>query len=318
MIYFGTDPEFGILDPSGKPTSAHLYYPHKTGKIDVEMDGAIYRDGYMLELEVAPSECRRILLSRLSRVLQAAKSMLPAGFTLTTCPALPVDLKYMEDKKLPPDLLSFGCEPSINAYTMDAKAPSLHAIEHPWRYAGGHMHFGWHSDWANFRWFSDSIENQVDFVKMLDLYLGVPLARIFHHKNQWRRREWYGRAGEFRFQDYGNKWCGVEYRSPSPEIFNNYGIASWAFGIGRWILGNFTVARDVRSKVPDEAVIAAINKGKINDGLLMEVPLFYNPQVVRNLAEMGGINTFELLTNPYIFNGRTELGCTEWRAEHHI
>jgi len=87
---------------------------------------------------------------------------------------------------------TFGCEPSFDVYTQD-----FTTIENPstkLRSAGFHLHIDCTDD-------EDVIQR---LVKKLDLYLGVPSILLDPDTD---RRALYGKAGEFRFTEYG-----IEYR----------------------------------------------------------------------------------------------------------
>lgn len=100
----------------------------------------------------------------------------------------------------------FGCTPDYNAWTgRKNKAPSRLGN---FRSAGGHIHVG-----------ADSIlkpSNKLEFIKYMDLYLGVPMLLLDSAPESIERRKYYGAAGAFRPKAYG-----VEYRTPS-----NFWIAS--------------------------------------------------------------------------------------------
>jgi hypothetical protein len=104
----------------------------------------------------------------------------------------------------PPECLELGCKPSMNAYGTDAikvKDPATF----PWRFAGGHMHFG-------FKKRPDTVK----VVHILDEILGLwSVGAATNLFTNTRRRKYYGLAGEYRTPRYGKNSWGIEYRTLS-------------------------------------------------------------------------------------------------------
>lgn len=312
---FGTDPEKLIRDEKGRPVPAHKFFPRQDEGIQLFDGGKAYRDGYMLEISVEPHYCRAVLTNRVRSAFAEALQKLPKGYSLDSIPAVKIDLDYLKEPGVPGDVLLFGCQPSINAYTLEAQVPAIDARTHPWRYGGTHMHCGCAYEVARkyAPWFLND-DNKILLVKMWDRYLGVPLSAALDSREQYRRRKWYGKAGEFRFQYY-NKWSfGVEYRTPS-QIFNNYGLASWSFGIMRWVWEHFLELQKTWDRGREEATRHAIDTG---DGLLKLVESvlgYYQPETIHALRKIN-LKSFELVTQKY--NVTQEWGWNEWAKNHEI
>lgn len=232
-MFFGTDPETFILDEGGKSVPAHMRLPGKASPVGVAMNGkkkgyfSFFRDGYAVEVNVSPSSSIIELIYKVQAAYDALRTfVLREGEHLTTRPAVPVDWSKMEGA--PPDVLETGCDPSEDAYTGKQKFPSMDPKSNPDRMAGGHMHF------SAFKRRGEAVtpwamkEHIPTKVKQLDLHVGLPLTFLFPTREGFNRRTFYGQAGEFRFQDYGNA-SGLEYRVPTPEIFSHPAIASLAF-----------------------------------------------------------------------------------------
>ena len=236
-VYFGTDPEFVILNKAGKPCPAHLWFPGKDDKLQVPIKergyGKLFRDGFALEINVPPAYCRSVLSDSMKVMLKAAQKKLPVGYTLATMPAVRINLSSL--RKAPYDVAQFGCDPSLNAYTGEEGSIDLDGMKHPYRYTGGHLHFSANPmpTWAK------KFENVCLFIRMMDLHVGVPLAMIFNDKGNVLRRRYYGKAGEFRLQSYADKSAGIEWRVPSSQIWNNEAVTMMALGIGRELFVNF-------------------------------------------------------------------------------
>ena len=227
----GTDPEFVILGPTGKPVPAHRFFPGKDKKMTFSVklrgNGYIFRDGYSVEINVPPSYCRSVLTDSVKFMLVKAQQQLPKGHHLAALPAWKIELSDV--KRAPYDVRIFGCDPSLNAYTGEEQRVELDGASHPLRYGGGHMHF---SEKPAPDWMKD-YKKVCHFVKLMDAYVGLPLTYLFDGPLTFARRQHYGRAGEFRLQNYPDKSAGIEYRTPDPRIWNNQVIAMMAFGVGR-------------------------------------------------------------------------------------
>lgn len=97
----------------------------------------------------------------------------------------------------------FGCEPDYNAYTKTVNVAPEATVN--FRSAAGHIHVGYDNP---------EMGKSLELIKLLDLVLGVP--SVVYDKDR-DRRKMYGKAGAFRFKDFG-----FEYRVLSNYwIFNN-------------------------------------------------------------------------------------------------
>lgn len=285
MMHFGTDPEFFILDEGGKSVPAHTYLPPKSAPIGVASEGVkrglfqFFRDGYAVEVNVAPATQVATLSWRVQAACEALRTfILGEGERLSTRPGVPVEWDRMDGA--PTDVMEVGCDPSLDAYTGLQKFPSLDPKTIPDRFAGGHMHFSTtklgekaFSAWAD----KDAVPGRV---KILDLYVGLPLTYLFPSEEGFHRRLFYGQAGEYRYQDYGTH-VGFEYRVPSPQLWGHPAVASLAFLAARRVIENPPkwdpgIENDLRG---------AINGGIGMEKLLPTLPGFYDPPLLKRAAE---------------------------------
>lgn len=281
----GTDPEYLIVDAQGRPTPAHRFFPPKTEKMKLTnfngtMTSQCFRDGYAVELNITPSTCRESMTSKVLGGLFAIQRYLePKGYRLVSRAAWNIDLQA-DLKDAPEDVLTFGCDPSWNAYTGDMGTVPLDATVHPKRYAGGHLHIALPYTLVDpenkvnpqnvkdtYNWVINA-ETACLFIRMMDLYVGVPLTYWFDRAETYQRREFYGKAGEFRYQTYGEDpatgkplYVGLEYRTPGPEVWNGPPVASFALGTMRHIANNFSTFRKGWDPGVEADVIRAINTG---------------------------------------------------------
>lgn len=265
MSQYGADPELVILDPKGNPVPAHLFdMPYKSEPISAcaafhgkkcFCRGSFHRDGYNVEVNPAPAGYFGGLWDNLEDCIRAAESRLPSGYTLSPLSSYSIDLDTLKDA--PPDVQQFGCEPSLDAYRSgEPRYVTLDGYEHPMRYCGWHMHV------SRSGTFLDDKSTHPMFVKMLDRYVGIFLARNFRDNNQWERRKFYGQAGEYRTQNYGGRIVGVEYRTPPAEMQAYPKIVERAYSKIDWVIDNFDMLKDSWDKSWEPITARAINTGE--------------------------------------------------------
>jgi len=107
-----------------------------------------------------------------------------------------------------PEAKLFGCSPDLSAYTGMTNEPPSPEDFPTFRSCGGHIHIGFDDD-PDTLFLLDHYDS-MQFIKVLDLFLGVVSSVIDNSKDATERRKLYGRAGCFRKTSYG-----VEYRTLS-------------------------------------------------------------------------------------------------------
>ena len=280
-MYFGTDPEYLIVNRLGRPVPAHKAgfgdkdnktVLHSNAYVTGDWESRAFRDGYMVEVNIKPDTCRQTTTHRMKRALNELQRKLAPKYRLVAVPAVKINLK-VDMKDAPPDVLQFGCEPSYDAYTGETKVPPIDAITHPFRYAGGHLHFG-HSSGRSTEWMLNPKKHPM-FIKLMDLYVGLPLTYLFDDKRTFWRRRFYGQAGEYRSQKYGihKNEVGVEYRTPGPEVWNEPWVASFAMGAGRYISSAIDTLTSKWDKGIEGDLIGAINTGADVEKLVRRLSL---------------------------------------------
>lgn len=214
VSYLGTDPEIFVRHGDGGLFPAFEFLPKKGRGVGPQQ----FYDGFQAEWTTKPSDCLGYLVDQvrfgMRGVLRAAQAKDPtARLVLNPC----VDITPEMVQQVDPEHLQLGCEPSMNAY--GEERVGVEAPERiPFRSAGCHMHF-------QLTDVDPSIVPRI--VRFLDATLGVMLVSVGQGWNDPRRRELYGRAGEYRFKRT------LEYRPPDvapmlchPALFN----LMWDFG----------------------------------------------------------------------------------------
>ena len=287
----GTDPEFFILDDKGKPVPAWKFFPPQRQKILIGQAGALFRDGYALEVNATPESCRGRFGNEVKGSLKHALAMLPKDYSFTSSPAVRIDLNDMNDA--PPDCQIFGCDESLNAYTQKSSSVNLDAYDHPFRYAGGHMHISS----SNCR-FLESDADKFLFVKLCDLFVGLPLAYLFDDEANVQRRKYYGRAGECRFQKYPDGTTGIEYRTPPPQLWNDQRLMGLMFGVFRDLSYRYKVLKTQWNPAWEPMIQDAINTGQVPYGLLQTAGGFYTPELLRLIKTERYFQDFQFIADP--------------------
>lgn len=234
----GADPEFIVRDPAGKPIPAYHFFPRekkltKQGKSGPRSFEGFFRDGFALEVNGDPDMCQAFMQDSIRGAVKGALAVLPKGYSLDATSMVEVDPEEASGAKAPDDTKTFGCSPSKNAYEPgNTCIPEIDAISHPYRYAGGHLHFSVRITPETFTklypdekpkpWETMPTSHHLDgpyqhvalsenhplLVKWLDLHVGLPLAVLQAGIPEvFLRRRFYGRAGEYRSQWYeGEQW----------------------------------------------------------------------------------------------------------------
>ena len=221
----GCDPEFFLRD-GDTVIPAYGTIPGTKDKPHETEHGAIQVDGLALEMNTKPvslgnngAEFDAAVANSIADLTRAAKTAVGRSANLYRGSSVGFTTEQMD--ALPEDAKKLGCDPDWNAYTLQINPSPDATLD--FRAAGGHIHLGWSSDQPVED--PEYIEMCAEIVKVMDLFIGLPLAAA---DPDTRRRQMYGKAGAFRPKSYG-----VEYRTPSNIwTFNSTGRK----GVFLWLL----------------------------------------------------------------------------------
>jgi len=220
-------------------------------------------DGVQLELNPPASYCREVLGSVIADTFAALVERLELfdGVSLNFEGVVHVPLAELES--LSPRARELGCQPSFNIYK--PKAAVDVKVARNMRSAAGHIHLG----------FTNSIFNpgvtphdhRPRLVPILDVVLGNTCVLLDRNPLAARRREVYGRAGEFRLPKYG-----LEYRTLSNFWLRSYQLFSLVMGLARMSVGilqttletKLDLEKELLTAVDLELVERAINTNNIH------------------------------------------------------
>lgn len=199
----GSDPEFILFDKFNNPKSAIGLLPSKIEPV-VNEENCFFYDNVLAEINVKPAYTKEEFLFNTSRSLKDLSEKIKPFY-------LSRESSYVfPDKELGhKDARIAGCAPEWNVYTLECIMPPESVIKDTgFRTAGGHLHIG-----------SSNLQdhnNIFNFIKMMDLFVGVPFTFLDNCNSSKKRRSIYGKAGSHRITDYG-----VEYR-----VLNNFWLFS--------------------------------------------------------------------------------------------
>lgn len=205
MTTLGADVEI-FLSQNGNPTPAiGLLKGSKTKPLPVN-HGNLQEDNVMAEFAIDPAESKDQWVRHLNAVFHELMNTVGDQYEPMILPSC----QFPDEMLTHPKAREFGCDPDINAYTLDMGAYSPDQVGNL-RTCGGHIHVGE----------SMTDDQIIDTVRAMDMFLGVPSVLADEDDN---RRRFYGQAGSFRVKDYG-----LEYRSLSNFWIRTDGLMEWAY-----------------------------------------------------------------------------------------
>ncbi len=201
----GTDPEIFAVDGKGQVVPAWTYLPNKEKPIKHKLhgwNGTAYWDGFQAEFTTQGTQTCLLQVSDniqggLKKIHEAAKEV---GGKLTIETVLPVDPDFLQGETL--EHVQFGCAPSWNVYGLRGNIEDGRNV--PFRFAGGHLHFGLSRLTKEPEKRQQIIEK---YVRALDKVLAVAVVSLLGELDNPIRRRFYGQPGEYRMPAHG-----FEYR----------------------------------------------------------------------------------------------------------
>lgn len=220
LLQVGADCEVFLNDIYGKPIPVIglLGGTKKEPRPVLDKPGyAVQEDNVMPEFNIPPCDDVTSFVTSIHTMVDYLKDYFVVKNLFVDIAAS----KFFDEKQLQhPQAAQIGCEPDNNVWTrgqnlIDRDNPLLLKM----RTGGAHVHASYS--------INGMLPTQVDctytenFIMMKDLYLGV--ASVLLDKDT-ARRKLYGRAGAFRFKDYGH-----EYRVLSNYWLKSRELTAWVF-----------------------------------------------------------------------------------------
>jgi len=210
----GTDPEFMVLKGGKVVSSIPLMKGNKYHKESLGKGFATYSDNVAIECNVPPSSSPKAFVGTLQTLFSRLKKKHPEFSVVTQA-----SHSFTEEECEHDLAKEFGCDPEFDAYLMDMVEPPKGG--HTFRSAGGHIHLGNTTFQTTMEGYLLDFNDKIEAIKLMDLYVGIPLVLMDNDPTSPARKKLYGKAGRFRPTQYG-----VEYRTPSPYWLTNPRIAA--------------------------------------------------------------------------------------------
>lgn len=201
-VTIGSDFELFIVDEQNNFISA-IPFIEGTKEAPLPVSGkghAIQADGVLFEANVPPVALNELekMWDDIQYVLESGKEKLPKPLSLKCC----TNGTFHETQLLDPLAKLAGCDPDFNAWKEGEINKKPDISDNPDRCCGFHFHIAYPN--------CDPVQ-AMRLIRILDVNLALPMLFIDEDN---KRRKLYGKAGCFRFKDYGSV-SGVEYRALS-------------------------------------------------------------------------------------------------------
>jgi hypothetical protein len=233
LIAIGTDPEVFIRDTKNECfiSAEGLIGGTKDFPLPITESGhAIQEDNVMAEFCVPPARDPKTMYDNINFVINHLNKKVEAinpDYMIVVRPSAEFTLEQLNTDQAQ----TVGCDPDYNAW-FKVENPSVE-LPDTIRAAGGHVHISYENN---------SEEVNYEFVKVLDLFLGLPSVIMDYDD---RRKEIYGTPGRFRHKSYG-----LEYRTLSNYWIDSFETVEWVFNQVNKAIEFFNAGNTVPEDVP--------------------------------------------------------------------
>lgn len=329
VLMTGADPEIFVVNSLGEVIPAWTFLPSVkvaplslyNGHTDDNYTwGKMYYDGFQAEFAPKPVGCHTSLTfyfrQALYRILEAARKV-DSSARLNFESVLPVPPKVLAEAQ--PEYVELGCAPSLNAYTGEESGPDLDVDPRmlPIRFAGCHVHFSGHMGSTNFTQLPPS--NISEIVKAIDKIAGIASVSLFRQMDSPIRRQYYGRAGEYRRPAHGFEYRVLSSSVLASPVLTNLMLDLTRVAVGVYLggdLGLFDLpsdeeTQDIINNCDVERALATIRANEI--GYLKLLQAIYGAsraaagRALRLLQE-GAVNLLDLSS----VENNWRLGDSQW------
>lgn len=269
-LTFGADPEFffqnekgkvvgseKILKQGGKEIKSEHYSSSSVYPTAGKKFSAFILDGVQVEMNTNAHACRQAMGIEIAKAFAALKTHLQEaeGGKVKACFANTIEVEKKEFDSLSEKSKEFGCAPSFNLYSGEARI-GVDPTVYRKRSAGGHIHIGLLKG-------SELYKNRERLIPLMDCLVGLTCVLVDRDPGNKERRQVYGRAGEYRLPDHG-----IEYRTLSNFWLRSYPLMGLVLGLTRmavYVLGDTlskqaNFERDLLDRMDMEKVVRAINE----------------------------------------------------------
>ncbi len=207
-VKVGTDPEVFLVNKEGKIiSSVGIIEGTKDQPKSIGNDCHIQTDNILTEYCIPPCTMAEEMFNHLRYCFEHTNQKVKdKGLEVRVLASAFID----GDQLTTDQAKEFGCSPDLNVWeqrTNDSPNTNTNL-----RSCGGHIHIGYDKP-------NEVTSEQI--IRALDLFLGVPSMSL---DKDTERRKLYGKAGAFRFKEYG-----CEYRVLSNFWINDIKHIQWVF-----------------------------------------------------------------------------------------
>jgi len=242
-LSLGCDPEL-FLKQAGAFHSAFGVVTGTKDKPTPLEKGAVQVDGMALEFNISPAENAQQFVENIGEVMKQIRSAINPDIEFDYSSTVHLTEDYLKQRQ--PAEVELGCDPDYNAWSGEVNPKPEQG--RPMRTAGGHIHLGFGKDIV---WTENMIEVGHKIIHLCDVFLGIPSVLV---DPDVERRSMYGKAGAFRFKEYG-----VEYRSLSNFWIKTPELQTWAFNQAELAYMAFFEYDDIMKAISDYDVQEVIN-----------------------------------------------------------
>lgn len=238
-ITLGTDPELFLKKDDKIISAIGKIGGSKSDPQPISEDGHfIQEDNVAIEYNIPPCVSRKDWVYHNNFVKDYLETLVSGmGYTLAIQPSA-----LLDDDQLDNDIAKLaGCEPDFDVWKEGINQPADLSSTNL-RSAGGHISIGWDNP---------TQEQQLDMVKAMDATVGLESVLL---DDDTRRKELYGKAGCFRFRDYG-----IEYRSLSNFWIKSDESLQWSWDKTMEAIDLLNTGKIEQVKELGEYIVEAIN-----------------------------------------------------------
>jgi hypothetical protein len=254
FLSIGSDPEAFLKNSKGELVSAIGLVPGTKSQPHKTTNGSVQHDNILAEFNSRPATSLLDFITNHKLIISDLNNILSP---------LDLHLDFIASAMCSDALLSdpisriAGCDPDYNAWTLSKNNPASYTFTNL-RAAGGHVHIA----------FDQAINNpkaRIDFVRALDMVLGVPSVVV---DNDSARREFYGKAGSFRPKDTINfnpdigadPYDGIEYRTLSNFWLRSDSLLEFVWNGVEKVYNNLEEL-SAKAEFYKDSIISIINTG---------------------------------------------------------
>lgn len=254
-IKLGADPELFLVTQEGELRSAvgriggTKWNPRR---LDDE-GSAVQEDNVAVEFNIPPCGTKKEFVHHIGHMLQYLHDYVQTDkLLLNVVPAAMFPDSELEAQQA----MEFGCDPDFNVWLRkENPKPELPRELKNLRSCGGHIHVSWNDP---------QTPSQEEVIRAMDVFVGCPSVQ---YDGDLLRRKLYGKAGAFRFKDYG-----VEYRTLSNFWLKEPSLVEWVYDRTLHAMDYLNSGGEINLEHQD-LINNCINEG--NESALLKLQQYY-------------------------------------------